>query len=97
MDIYVENLPSGITADDLREVFEPFGSVETAEVPARRPSEESRRFGFVGMPARNEGVCAVLGVHGRTIGGQTVTATEIRPADPASGASLTRCRCRPDQ
>jgi hypothetical protein len=51
----------------------------------------------VRMPARSEGVCALLGVHGRTIRGQTVTATEIRPADPVSGVGHSRCRCRSDK
>ncbi|MEN6424978.1 MAG: RNA-binding protein [Phycisphaerales bacterium] len=94
MDIYVGNLPSGITVDDLREVFEPFGRVETADVVRRRHGDESRGFGFVGMPARSEGVCAVLGVHGRTVSGQTITATEIRPRDPVSGVCRTRCHCQ---
>ena len=94
MDIYVGNLPSGITANDLREVFEPFGRVEMADVVRRRHGDESRGFGFVGMPARSEGVCAVLGVHGRTVSGQTITATEVRPMDLVSGACGTRCHCR---
>jgi len=97
MDIFVGNLPNDITAGDLREVFEPFGAVETADVARRHPGDESRRFGFVGMRAKSEGMCAVLGVHGRSIRGQTVTATEIRPVDPVSGASHSRCRCRPDK
>lgn len=97
MDIFVGNLPDSITADDLRDVFEPFGSVETANVGARHRCGESRRFGFVGMPVRSEGAWAVLGVHGRTICGQTVTAAEIQPADPVSGSGHNRCRCRPDK
>lgn len=97
MDIFVGNLPSGITADSLRELFEPFGVVEVAHVARLRPGDESRRFGFVGMPVRSEGVCAVLGIHGRTIRGQTVTVAEIQPADPVSGSSHNRCRCRPDK
>ena len=94
MDIYVGNLPSDITGSDLRQVFEPFGRVETADVVRRRHGDESRGFGFVGMPARSEGVCAVLGVHGRNLNGQTITATEVRPVDPVSGACCTRCHCR---
>lgn len=94
MDIYVGNLPSGVTANDLREVFEPFGRVEMADVVRRRHGDESREFGFVGMPARSEGVCAVLGVHGRTVSGQTITATEVRPRDPVSGICHIPCRCR---
>jgi RNA recognition motif-containing protein len=94
MDICVGNLPGDITGSDLREVFESFGRVETADVARRRHGDESGGLGFVGMPARYEGVCAILGVHGRNISGQTITAAEVRPVDPVSGACHTRCRCR---
>ena len=94
MDICVGNLPSDVTGNDLREVFESFGWVETADVVRHRPGEESRGLGFVGMPARSEAVRAVLGVHGRNVNGQAITATEVRPRDPVSGACLSRCHCR---
>lgn len=94
MDIYVSNLSSDVTGSDLREVFELFGQVATADVVRRRHSDESRGFGFVGMPARSEGVCAVLRIHGRNLKGRVVTASEVRPRDPVSEACQTRCRCR---
>jgi RNA recognition motif-containing protein len=94
MDIYVGNLPMEVTGSDLREVFESFGRVATADVVKHRHGDESRGFGFVGMPARSEAVCAVLGVHGRNLNGQAITATEVRPRDPISGACHTRCCCR---
>jgi RNA recognition motif-containing protein len=94
MDIYVGNLPSGITVNDLRAVFEPFGVVATADMAKDRHGDESRGFGFVGMPARSEGVCAVLGIHGRNVSGQMITATEVRPRDPVSGVCRTRCHCQ---
>jgi RNA recognition motif-containing protein len=94
MDIYIENLPSNVTADDLREVFELYGVVDTADLVRSRHGDEPSGLGLVGMPARSEGACAVLGVHDRTVGGQTVTAFEIQPTDPASGACYARCHCR---
>ena len=94
MNICVGNLSSDVTASDLREVFELFGRVERADVGKHQGSDESRGFGFVGMPARSEGVCAVLSVHGRNLKGHVVTANEVRPMDPVSGACRTRCRCR---
>jgi len=68
--------------------------VETADVVRRRHGDESRGFGFVGMPARSEGVCAVLGVHGRNLNGRTITATEVQPRDPLSGACHEHHHCR---
>jgi hypothetical protein len=94
MDICVDNLPSDVTGNDLRKIFESFGRVETVDVVKHRHRDESRRFGFVDMPARSEAVCAVLGVHGRNVNGQALTAAEVRPRDPVSGACRTRCHCR---
>jgi RNA recognition motif-containing protein len=94
MDICVGNLPGDVTGRDLREVFESFGRVQTADVMKHRPGEESGGLGFVGMPARSEGVRAVLGVHGRNVNGRAITATEVRPRDPVSGACRTRCPCQ---
>ena len=94
MDICVGNLPSDMTGNDLREVFESFGRVETADVVRHPHGDESRGLGFAGMPARTEAVRAVFGVHGRNVNGQAVTATEVRPRDPVSGACGVRCHCR---
>jgi len=94
MDICVGNLAIGVTEGDLREVFELFGRVETADVVEYCPSSESGRLGFVGMPAQSEAVYAILSVHGKNLNGQAITATEVRPTDPVSGACRTRCPCR---
>jgi RNA recognition motif-containing protein len=97
MDIYVGNLTSDVTEGDLRGVFELFGRVERADVARRRDSDESRGFGFVGMPARSEGVCAVLSIHGRNLRGRAITASEVHPRDPVSGACHARCHCRSEK
>ena len=94
MDICVGNVPKDVTAGDLREIFELFGRVATAHLVRLRPGEESQGLGFVGMPVRSEAVFAVLRVHGRNVNGQTITVTEVRPRDPASGACRVRCHCR---
>jgi len=94
MDICVGNLPRDTTGNDLREIFEFFGRVETADVVRPRYGQESRGWGFVGMPSRSEATSAVLGLHGRNWDGQTITAIEVRPMDPISGACRSRCPCR---
>ncbi len=94
MDICVGNLPSDVTGTDLREVFEPFGQVETAHVMKHRHGGGSRSFGFVEMPARSEAVSAILGLDGKNLKGRAITATEVRPRDPVCGACRTPCYCR---
>jgi len=94
MDIYVGNLSSNVTESDLRELFELFGRVERTNVVKHCHGNESRRFGFVGMPARSEAIFAVLNVHGRNLKGLAITANEVHPRDPVSGACRVRCHCR---
>jgi RNA recognition motif-containing protein len=91
IDIYVGNLASDITENDLREAFELFGRVETAGVAKHHHSGASRGFGFVGMPSRGEAASAVVGLHGRSLKGQAITTTELKPRDPVSGVCRTRC------
>ncbi|MCL5282832.1 MAG: RNA-binding protein [Planctomycetes bacterium] len=94
MDICIGNLPQDVTARDLREIFEFFGRVETAHLVRPRLGEESQGLGFVGMPAREEAVSAVLGVHGKTVKGQAITANEVQSRGPVSGVCGSRCSCR---
>ena len=93
MDICVGNLPRDVTGNDLREVFELFGRVASANVVKRRPADEFGGLGFVGMPSRREAASAVLGVHGRSMDGQAITAHEVRPGNPVSGVCGPRCPC----
>jgi hypothetical protein len=86
-----------ITGNDLREVFEPFGGVASAHVVKPRHGDESGGWGFVGMPSRSEAASAVLGVHGRNTDGQAITAHEVRPGDPVSGACGPRSPCRDEK
>lgn len=94
MDICVGNLPRDVTGNDLREVFEPFGRVVSADVVKRRHGDESRELWFVGMPSHGDAASAVLSVHGRNMDGRAITAHEVRPGDPVSGACDPRCPCR---
>ena len=53
MKVYVGNLPWSVTDLDLRNLFTPFGSVESAQVVTDRDSDCSRGFGFVEMAAHH--------------------------------------------
>ena len=53
---------------------------------ARRPGEEFKGLGFVGMPVRAEAVSAVLGVHGKMVNGQALTANEVQSRGAVPGA-----------
>jgi len=85
MNIYVGNLAGDVTEDDLRQLFEAFGQVESANVVKDRFSGESRGFGFVDMPSRKEAVAAIAGVNGKNVKGQVIKADEARPRQERRG------------
>jgi len=51
MNMYISNLSFHTTDEDLRVLFEKFGTVSSAKVITDRESGRSRGFGFVEMAA----------------------------------------------
>ncbi|MHC4423920.1 MAG: RNA recognition motif domain-containing protein [Planctomycetota bacterium] len=79
MNIYVGNLSREVTEDDLKQAFEAFGQVESANVIKDKFSGESRGFGFVEMPSKNEAQSAIDGLNGKDLMGRVVNVNEARP------------------
>jgi RNA recognition motif-containing protein len=86
-NIYVGNLTFQMTADDLRELFEPFGEVTRAQVTTDRETGRSRGFGFVEMASGGDEAIAAL--NGKQHDGRTLTVNEAKPREdrPRSGGS----------
>ena len=85
MNIYVGNLAREITEDDLREAFGVFGQVSTVTVIKDRFSGESRGFGFVEMPSKNEAQTAINEMNGKDLKGRTINVNEARPKTDRGG------------
>jgi len=79
MNIYVGNLSADATGDDLRQAFEAFGQVTSANIITDKFSGESRGFGFVEMPSKEEATAAIAGMTGKDIKGKAVSVNEARP------------------
>ena len=79
MNIYVGNLSYGVTEEDLKEAFESFGEVETVKIIKDRYSGESKGFGFIEMPDKNEAQSAIEGLNGRELKGRKINVNEARP------------------
>jgi RNA recognition motif-containing protein len=79
MNIYVGNLSRDVTDDDLRQAFEAFGQVESANVIKERFTGESRGFGFVEMPSKNEAQKAIEEMNGKDLQGRIINVNEARP------------------
>lgn len=81
MRIYVGNLTYGITGDDLRQEFEVFGKVESAQVITDRDTGRSKGFGFVEMPSQAEAQTAIAELNGKDLNGRNITVNPARERD----------------
>lgn len=79
MNIYVGNLSHETNEDSLREAFEAFGQVESVNIIKDRFSGESRGFGFVEMPSKQEAEKAIEEMNGKDLNGRAVNVNEARP------------------
>jgi len=79
MNIYVGNLSRQVTEEDLREAFEAFGQVATVTIIKDKFSGESRGFGFVEMPTKDEAQSAITGLNDKELKGRTLNVNEARP------------------
>jgi len=79
--IYVGNLSYSTTSEDLQELFEQSGEVESAQVMQDRDTGRSRGFGFVQMVNREEGLSAIESLNGSEFQGRVLTVNEARPRE----------------
>ena len=79
MKIYVGNLSSEVTEEDLRQTLEQFGQVESAAVIKDRHSGQSKGFGFVEMASKEEAQAAIEGLNGKELKGKALSVNEARP------------------
>lgn len=79
MNIYVGNLSNQATEDDIRKAFEEFGQVQTVSIIKDKFSGESKGFGFVEMPSKDEAQKAIEGMNGKDLMGRALNVNEARP------------------
>lgn len=77
--LYVGSLPYSTTEDELRELFEAFGSVESVNIIADKFTGMSKGFGFVVMGNGDDAKKAVEGLNGKPLNGRTLIVNEARP------------------
>jgi RNA recognition motif-containing protein len=86
--LYVGNLGYGVTDSDLTKMFEPHGTVESAQVIMDRDTGRSKGFGFVEMKTDQEAQAAIAALNGQDSGGRQLTVNEARPrAEGGRGGS----------
>jgi RNA recognition motif-containing protein len=77
--IYVGGLAYSVTDDQLRELFEAHGTVESANVITDKYTDRSRGFGFVEMGTQQEAEKAIEAMNGIEHEGRTLTVNMSKP------------------
>jgi len=90
VNIFVGNLAFSTTDHDLRQLFEPYGEVDTINIITDRYTGQSRGFGFVEMPDRAAAQAAIQGLQGQALGGRTLNVNEAKPREPRREPSRSR-------
>ena len=76
--LYVGNLPYKVTEDDVRDLFEQYGSVHSVSLIVDRYTGKMRGFGFVEMDNAEE---AVESLDGYSLGGRALRVNLAREKD----------------
>ncbi len=79
MNIYVGNLSYNVSEEDLKAAFEAFGQVVSASIIKDKFSGQSKGFGFVEMPVKEEAQAAISGMNGKDMKGRPLKVNEARP------------------
>ena len=85
MKLYVGNLSYETTERDLQELFQEFGTVESATVISDRDTGRSQGFGFVEMSSKSEGTAAIKSLNDTEVDGRSLTVNEARPRENRGG------------
>jgi RNA recognition motif-containing protein len=79
MNIYVGNISSQLTEEELKEAFVAYGEISSVKIIKDRYTGEPRGFGFIEMPEKAEAEAAIAGLNGKEFKGKELTVNEARP------------------
>lgn len=79
MNIYVGNLDFKVNENELKGIFEEFGSVSEAKIITDKYSGRSKGFGFITMENESEAQKAINDLNGATFSNRSIVVNEARP------------------
>jgi len=87
MNLYVSNLSFDVADNDLKQLFDAFGTVTSCKVIKDRDTGMSRGFGFVEMSNKEEALKAINELNNSEFDGKYISVNEARPrADKPQGS-----------
>ncbi|GJM35213.1 MAG: hypothetical protein DHS20C18_42140 [Saprospiraceae bacterium] len=85
MNIFVAKLDYGTQEDHLQEVFEEFGTVDSAKIVMDKFTGRSKGFGFVEMPNDDEAQKAIDELNDSELDGRTIVVKKAEPRENRGG------------
>ena len=79
MNIYVGNLSYSIKENELKEIFDVFGEVESVKIITDKYSGRSKGFGFVEMTNDDEAEKAINELNGTEVGSRAIVVNKAKP------------------
>jgi len=80
MNIYLGNLDFEVEENTLTELFNQFGSINSAKIITDKYTGRSKGFGFITMDNKNEGNNAIKELNGTVLNDREIIVNEARPA-----------------
>lgn len=77
-NIYVGNISYSVTEENIQELFEQYGKVNSVKIIIDRYTQRSKGFGFVEMEDENEANEAINAVNGFEFLGRNLKVNEAR-------------------
>lgn len=79
MNIFVARLSYQTKEEQLKELFEEFGEVESAKIIFDKYEGRSKGFGFVEMPNEEEALAAIENLNEKEFDGRNIVVKKARP------------------
>jgi cold-inducible RNA-binding protein len=80
--LYVGNISFQVTEEQIREMFEKIGRVESVNLITDRITGQPKGFGFVEMASEDEARNAIAQLNGNVVMERALTVSESRPQKP---------------
>ena len=88
-NIFVGNLSFGTSEQDIRSLFEAYGTVDRVNIVTDRDSGQPRGFAFVEMANDAEANKAIGAINGREVNGRALNVNEARPKTSGGGGGYS--------
>ena len=72
MDIFIRNLATNVTENDLRELFEHYGRVSGVSMAKKHDASTTLGFAFITMPAKCQAISAINALKGAELKGKAI-------------------------